>query len=463
MPIVLHGAAVITVDADDQVIYDGAVAIDNDRIAAVGRSTDVLARFPGAERIDASGKAIMPGFANVHTHLGMTIVRGVFEDLSPPHKPPFAGGLSPLPMPYLDDSECTVMCELGVLEAIRSGTTAILEDSTRIDRYCDALAASGLRFLLTERAWDRAGANIGQPGDFVVDRALGERCLAGIEALHRDRHGSAKGRITVGVSAWAPDMCSPDLLRDLRELQKRLNTVATIHLNQIWGEVAVVQVARGCLPTEYLDEVGFLGPRLIAAHCRCMEPQEEALLGRAGVSVAFNSAIAARRGLSPRISDLEEAGCNIGMGTDNMAEDMVEVLRTGLFMERVRRKDGQSPTPEQAMRWATVNGYRAMDIADGGALVEGNRADLIMIGMRRAHLVPVLRVVADFVHQGQARDVEDVMVDGQWVMRAGVIQTIDEERIIAEADRVARNAWRRQFEKRPELRKHQPPGFAPLV
>jgi len=458
MTIVIHGAAVATVDADDTVIYDGAVAVEADRILAVGPSRDVLARYPGAEKVDGSGKAVMPGFANVHTHLGMTLARGIYEDLSPPHKPPFTSGLAPLPLPPLEPEELKIFCQLGVLEAIRSGTTAILEDATGIEIYVEEMAATGARFLLTERAWDKAKGSIGDPAPFEVDRKQGERCLARIEALHAKRHGTAEGRITIGVSAWAPDMCSPELLRDVRALQQKLDAVATIHLNQIWGEVAAVKAERGRLPTEYLDELGFLNERLIAAHCRCMEPQEERRLGKAKVTVAFNSAIAARRGLSPRIGDLEGYGCRIAMGSDNMAEDMVEVVRTGLFMERVRRQDGRRPTPEHAHRWATVNGYHAMGITDGGALVPGNKADLIVIDLKGAHLVPVLRVVSDYVHQGQGRDVEAVMVDGRWIMRGGAMLTIDEERIVAEAQRLGKLAWGRLFESRPDLA--VPAGFA---
>ncbi|HSK92862.1 MAG TPA: amidohydrolase family protein, partial [Candidatus Angelobacter sp.] len=286
----------------------------------------------------------------------------------------------------------------------------------------------------------------------------GERGVRRIERLHAEWHGAADGRVTVGVAAWAPDMCSPDLLRELRALQERLGCVATIHLNQIWGEVAAVRGARGgLLPTEYLREVGFLNDRLIAAHCRCMAPHEERTLGDARAAVAFNSAIAARRGLSPRIADLEAAGCTIALGSDNMSEDMVEVIRTGLFMERVRRRDGRNPTPEEALRWATVNGYRAMGIPDGGSLEVGKRADLIVVDLRRAHLVPHVRVASTFVHQGQASDVEAVMVDGRWLMRDGRVLTIDEGATVAEAQRIARRAWSRLFAGRPDLT--PPPGF----
>jgi 5-methylthioadenosine/S-adenosylhomocysteine deaminase len=135
-----------------------------------------------------------------------------------------------------------------------------------------------------------------------------------------------------------------------------------------------------------------------------------------------------------------------------MAEDMVEVMRTGMFMERVRREDGRQPTPEQAMRWATVNGYRAMGIPDGGALAPGNKADLIMVDFRRAHLAPRLRVVSTFVHQGQGRDVTDVMVDGRWLMRDNRVLTMDEDATVAEAQRVAEAAWTRLFAARPDLK-----------
>jgi len=351
------------------------------------------------------------------------------------------------------------MCQLGALEAIRSGTTAVLEDGAGIDSYAPQMAATGLRMVLAERAWDRAGAGIGDPGPFEVSERLAEEGLERIARLHARWHGAEGGRVSVGVAAWAPDMCSPALLRRLRGLQQKLDALCTIHLNQIWGEVAAVQAHRGMLPTEYLASLGFLHDRLVAAHCRCMAHAEERLLGRARASVAFNSAIAARRGLSPRISVLEAEGCNIAMGSDNMAEDMVEVMRAGLFMERVRRADGRSPTPEEAMRWATRNGYRAMGIEDGGWLAPGNRADLIVIRTDRPHLVPLMRLVSGFVHQGQAADVESVMVDGRWIMRDGRVLTLDEGAIVREADRIARRAWARLFAKRPDL--PVPRGFAP--
>ena len=115
--------------------------------------------------------------------------------------------------------------------------------------------------------------------------------------------------------------------------------------------------------------------------------------------------------------------------------------------------------PDELVFHAAENGYRAIGVADGGALVPGNKADLIVIDLQRPHLVPVLRVVSDYVHQGQGSDVEAVMVDGRWIMRGGEILTMDEERIVAEAQRLGRKAWRRLFDSRPDL--EIPSGFAP--
>src|SRR6266852_1987452 len=453
----IHDTTIVTADEAGSILYDAALVVRDGRIAALGPTTELIARYPDAERVDGRGRAILPGLANTHTHLSRVLARGIYEDLSPPHTPPFTGGLAPLPLPALTPDEERVMALLGALEAIRSGTTLVLDESAELDGYAGALLDTGLRLVLCERAWDRANASIGQPGAFQVDPALADAGLTRIAEFHSRWDGKGDCRLRAGLAAWAPDMCSPDLLGRLRKRQSELAAIATVHLNQIWGEVAAVQEPRGVLPTEYLARAGLLSDRLVAAHCRCMTDEEERILGASGAAVAINPAIAARRGLSPRIDELELAGCLITLGTDNMAEDMVEVVRTALFMERVRRRDGREPTPEAALVWATRNGYRALGIPDGGWLAPGNRADLILVDLRKPHLTPALRVVSCFVHQGLASDVEAVMVDGRWIMRDRRVLTLDEAAIVAEADRIARAAWRRLFERRPGL--PRPPGL----
>jgi len=123
---VIKDTTVVTIDRDDTILYDAAVAIKDGRVASVGPSREIVARFPGAHVVDGSGKVVMPGFANIHTHFTLIIAKGIYEDLSPPHKPPFTSGLAPLPVPELSRDEMIAMVRLAALEAIRSGTTAAL-------------------------------------------------------------------------------------------------------------------------------------------------------------------------------------------------------------------------------------------------------------------------------------------------------------------------------------------------
>jgi 5-methylthioadenosine/S-adenosylhomocysteine deaminase len=152
MQTIIHHTTFVTADDACTVQYNAALVVEADRIAAIGPTDELLARYPTTECVDGRGKAVMPGFANLHPHLAMTLARGIYEDLSPAHTAPFVGGLAPLPLPQLSAEEHRLMCELGAVEAIRSGTTLVLEDGVGIERYAEALAESSLRLLLCERA-----------------------------------------------------------------------------------------------------------------------------------------------------------------------------------------------------------------------------------------------------------------------------------------------------------------------
>ena len=447
MTLVIHDATVVTADAGRRVLPGHAVVINDDRIASIGPTDRMLVEHADAERIDARGKAVMPGFANCHTHFGLTIARGIQEDFSFPSTLRFPRNVSD----YLSDDEKVVMAQLGALESIRSGTTAPFEIARNIEVYAQAMADTGLRISLGESAHDLDQQRAVWEHRFEFDDARGEAAIGRIESLHSRFDGAANGRVRVIPAAHAPEAVSPGLLRKIRDLAERWDRPSTIHLNQSWWEVEAVKQTRGVLPTEYLFQHDFLWDRLIGGHCRCMTTREIALFGRAHAVVSFNSAIAARRGYGVRAGDLEAAGATLAMGSDNMAEDMVEVMRTGLFMERVRTGDGERPTPEDVIQWATANGHRALGLEDSGTIEVGKKADLIVVNTQRAHLVPSMRFVSAFVHQGTPADIESVMVDGRWLMRDGEVLTMDEPAIVAEADRIGRRAWRRLLEDYPDV------------
>ena len=146
------------------------------------------------------------------------------------------------------------------------------------------------------------------------------------------------------------------MLRKSRALAEEHGVGYTIHLSQSHLELEAVKRTRGVSPTHYLFANDFLGPRLVAAHCRYVDASEIALLGQLGVGISNNAAIAARRGAAAPVSELQAAGCFVGMGSDNMAEDMVEVMRAALFLERVRNNDEVSPQPEDMLEMATSSG-----------------------------------------------------------------------------------------------------------
>lgn len=447
MTLVIRDTTVVTSDAARTVRHGASIAVGGDRVAAVGPRDEIDRRFPDAERVDGRGKAVFPGLVNCHTHLWFTVARGIQEDFGFPSTLAFPQTVTDL----LSPEENAVFATLGALEALRGGTTTLFDVGFRIPDYAKPVVASGLRIVFGPSSSDLDPAGV-RDGRFTYSPARGEKTLRAVDDLISGWHGAERGRITCLVAAHAAEACSPDLLRAARELAERRNLGTTIHVNQSQWEVDAVMRVRGLRPTEYLFQCGFLGPRMIGAHCRYLSPAEVALLGRSRVFVSHNAAMAARRGSAPPIQALEAAGATIAMGSDNMAHDMLEVMRTGLFMERVARQDGERPWPEDVLEWTTRNGAIALGLgAEVGSLEVGKKADLAVVDARRPHLVPNVRIVSAFIHNGQAGDVESVMVDGRWLMRDRRVLTIDEADVVARAEALGQRVWRQLVEKYPDV------------
>ena len=444
MTTVIKNATIVTGDNGRTVLYDSAIAIDGDRIVAIGPTSEVTAAHPAAEQIEGSGKALFPGLVNCHTHLLASNDRGILEDWGFPTTLKFPASARSL----LSQEERQVMATLGVLEAIRSGTTCLLEVQAEVADYAEYLEKTGMRMVLADSVND-VDESAGPSGSSSarMDQGL-QRCADLIDTWH----GKGDGRISCFVAPHAPETVSPGLLRRSREMAESYDVGYTIHLSQSPNEIESVMRARGVPPTHYLFANDFLGPRLVLAHCRYVNSSEVALLGQAGCGVSNNAAIAARRGAAAPVKELVAAGCGMGMGTDNMAEDMVEVMRAGLFLERIRRNDQMDPQPEDVLEWASHGGAQILGLGqETGSLEVGKKADLFMINMMRPHLVPTLRIVSGFVHNGQASDVQAVMVDGRWLMRDGKVLTIDEDDIVRRAEQVGHAAWRRLLKQYPNV------------
>jgi cytosine/adenosine deaminase-related metal-dependent hydrolase len=266
-------------------------------------------------------------------------------------------------------------------------------------------------------------------------------------------HGKQNGRISVFPAAGLTETSSPELLQAIRAFAEQRDLGYTIHLNQSRAEFEFMLRHHRLRPAEYLDRHGFLGPRLFAAHARYVNEAEIELLGKSGTIISHQAGMAANRGASPPIPALRAAGCPIALGTDNNTNDVFEVMRIALLTERIRRdRDGYDvpgllPQPEDVLADATQGGARAVQQRQTlGTLEVGRKADLLVVDTLRAHLVPAGRIVSALVHSGHPDDIEAVMIDGEFVMRDRRVLTLDEERIVREADAVGRRIWGRVLE-----------------
>jgi cytosine/adenosine deaminase-related metal-dependent hydrolase len=445
-PVVFANTTVVTtVDAVQQ---NAALAVEGDRIAAVGPTDQILKKYPQAEIYNGQGKALFPGLINCHAHLAATLARGFNEDFGFPN----SARLKVQPNSLLQGEEATLMVTIGALEAIRTGTTTLVENSGGIGRHAAALAKTGLRWVFAESCRD--SENVPgplSPEGFAKSEAprfsakLRDEGMQRISDLFSKWHGGSGGRISVFPAAALAETASPELLQAVRAFAEKHDLGYTIHLSQSRAEVDFMKKHHGMSPPAYLARHGFLGPRLFAAHCRYVDDADIALLGKSGTIVSHQAAMAANRGVIPPIARLRAAGCPIANGTDNNTNDLFEVMRVALLTERISRNDdfpGVRPQPEDVLEDATVGGSRAARQSSRiGTLEVGKKADLLVVDTLRAHLVPAGRLISAWIHNGQPSDIESSMIDGQFVMRDRKILTMDEAAVVAEADKVGRRIW----------------------
>jgi len=448
-----------TVVNSDTVQDDVALAVEGPKIVAIGPTDMVLDRYPRAEVYDGRGKALLPGLINCHAHMAAVVARGFNEDFGFPN----TAGLAISPNSLLEGEESTLMVKVAALEAIRTGTTTIVENTGNIHRHAAALAETGLRCVFAESVRDSENVRGPMsPERFAQSEAprfsprLRDEGLQRINDLFSTWHGAEQGRISVFPAAGLTETSSPELLQAIRDFAEQHDVGYTIHLNQSRAEFEFMMKYHGVRPAAYLDQHDFLGPRLFAAHARYVNDSEIALLGQSGTIISHQAAMAGNRGISPPIPALRAAGCPIALGTDNNTNDVFEVMRIALVTERIRRnRDGDEvpglqPQPEDILADATQGGARAVQQENLlGTLEVGKNADLLILDTQRAHLVPAGRILSAVIHSGHPDDIESVMVDGQFIMRDREVLTMDEGDIIREADAVGRRIWSTVLESGP--------------
>lgn len=444
MNLLVTGATIVTCDEERRILQDAAIAITGDRIAAIGETATLERDFPAHERMAGRGLAVLPGFVNAHTHTVLTALRGTVEDWDGEIIYRYMS-----PISYtMSDHERAVMAALGCLEAIRSGTTTLVDPFRHVPSYAGAMADMGLRLWLSESCADIDTRKI-RFGEYGIDEAFGRQFLERTQELIEIWHGARDGRVSCQVAAHAPDNCSPAMLAEIMDLAARHGLTRTCHLAQSPGEVAAVKAAHGLTPAGYLEREGFLGPDLTCAHWTFCTREDIELLAQRGVHMAHNPAPSSRKG--PHrvlIGPIRDAGVNIALGTDNMTEDMFQAMKIGMIVHRAgfgrAQEGGVDPQPQAVLDMATRNGARTLGALDRiGSLDIGKKADITLLDLDQPALRPILRLTSNIVNYAHPGVVHSVMVDGAFVMRDRKVLTVDEPALLAEAQAVTEAVWRR--------------------
>ena len=410
-------------------IENGSIAVREGKIAYVGKGTNA-ANIRAEVEIEAEGKVAIPGLINCHTHVPMTLLRGVAEDQT------LDTWLKETIWPLeakLKPEDVYVGALLGCLEMIKSGTTCFADMYFHENMVARAVDKSGLRGVLAEGIIE------------AENKVLGERMLSKGESFVRSFNGCADGRITCFFGPHAVYSCSPELLAKVRVKASELKVGVHIHLAESKQMVEQIEREQGSSEVEILDKIGFLKPDVIAAHCIDLSSKDIQTLSKRHVNVAYNPVANMKLGSgAPKIKSLVNSGVNIGLGTDGPASnnklDMFETMKFAALLQKFTYSDPEILPAQEALRMATINGAKALALEKkAGSLEVGKKADIVLIDFSKPHLTPLHDVYASIVYSAQGSDVDTVIVDGRILMKNRRVTTLDEKVVIEKAKETVLN------------------------
>jgi 5-methylthioadenosine/S-adenosylhomocysteine deaminase len=439
--VLLEDGIVITVDDTNRVLSEGGVLVADGEIAAVGDPHDIEATRRVDRRVDASGKAILPGLVDLHLHSGF--IRGLAEDM------PVFEWLNEHVDPTheaLRREEARVAYELAYAEMARAGITTALDMYRFMDEAADVAEEYGVRVTLAP---------------YVADEYDYFESLEDNRRLVEERHGDADGRVRVWYGLEHLTYATEEAYHKVAEYAAEAPDGVGIHTH---GEESREMHERltaeyGQPPIAELHERGILGPDTVLAHVVWLEPEERELIAETGTGVAHcpvsNMKLAS--GVAP-IPDLLERGVPVGVGGDGIKEnnriDVIQEMKQAALLQKVHELDATLVPAEQALRMGTIGGARALGLEDEiGSIEPGKRADLTLLDLEQLHMSPVLQdphpggyrnVVPNVVHAAQAADVSDVMVDGEWIVRHGEFLPADHDELLEKHERATRQVLERR-------------------
>ena len=425
--LVINGT-LLTLDANHTEIVDGAVAISQDTITAVG-SANGFSDWSAPRVVDAGGGIIMPGLINTHTHAAMTCFRGLADDLQ------LMNWLNEHIFPAeakLDDQKVYLGTLLACAEMIMSGTTCFCDMYLFEDAVARAASDAGMRAVVGEVLYDFDSPNYGP-----IEKGF-EYTQKLIDAWRADP------LVTIAVEPHSTYLCAPELLKKAFQLTQSLRLPLVIHLAESKSEVDQIKERYGRTPVEHLAELGILAPNVLACHCVELTENDIHLLQRFDVKVAHNaeSNMKLASGVAP-IPELLDKGICVGLGTDGCASnnnlDLFLEMDTVAKLHKARTLDPTTMDALSVLKMATIQAARALGLDHLiGSLETGKKADLIIIDTNKPHLTPMYSPVSHLVYAAMGSDVATTIINGRVVMENGSLNTMDLRKVMDDVNQIAK-------------------------
>ena len=419
----------VTMDDSLGVIADGAVAVRDGVIAAIGPRSEIEGSYSAPSTYGGACRALMPGLVNTHTHAAMTLLRGLADDK--PLKAWLEENIWPAEKKWLGEEFVRDGVRLACLEMLLSGTVAFADMYFFDDIAGEVAKEMGMRAHLFSGVID-----------FPTKTTSGaDDCLRNAKNLI-DRFRDDE-MIRPAIGAHSAYSCSPDTLKKTAELARKHGVAFNIHLAETKWEAEEIKKRYGRSPVKHLDSIGFLGSDLIAAHCVWLDDDDIKILAERGVKVAhcIESNLKLASGIAP-VHSMLRAGISVSMGTDGAASnndlDMFGEMRTAALVHKAHCNDPTCMDAYTVMKMATVEGAKALGLK--GTLTPGAPADMVLINTARAHMTPTYNICSHLVYSAKSSDVDTVMVRGRVLVESGKLLKADEDDIL---DRAV--AWARRI------------------
>ncbi|MHB1501905.1 MAG: amidohydrolase family protein [Candidatus Dormibacteria bacterium] len=445
---ILDGATIITMDAGRRIFARGALVVRADRIVAVGPADEILSAHPDEERVDVSGRLIIPGLIDTHVHQAQAMIRDCADDMALVQW--LCERVWVLQGSY-DHQDGVVSARLCIAEMLKSGTTTFLE-SGLAHRYgfegvAQVVADTGIRACLSKKVMDiatYASEDNAMPLGLRETRA--ESLLTTLDMFDR-WNGAADGRIRVGFGPRTPGGVSPELYREMVSEARARGMGITMHLAEVEADRQFLRQTYQMSPVEFARSVGLVGPDVVLVHMVWLDDQDIGILAETGTSVSHNPSSNSKlaSGVCP-VPRLLAAGVNVALGCDggpsNNTYDLLAEMKLAALVHKAVSLDPTVVPAETVLEMATINGARALRWDhEIGSLEVGKKADIVVVNRDRCGLSPGLNPVSSLVYSATGADVDSVMVDGRWLVRHGQLLTIDEEEAVAQARERARRLY----------------------